>query len=231
MLTRSIESSTGSVLFGGIDTKKYTGDLTSVQIYPTQLEGGQSIFDTFTVAFTQLSATSSSGTDVLTPPGYAVAAILDSGTTITLLPDDLAAVVFDEFGAYVDQRLGATVVPCDLANKDGTLNYQFGGTGGPTIQVSVSELVLPLVLTNGRVPQYSNGQTACQLGIQAAGNLPVLFGDTFLRSAYVVYDLDNNRIALAPTDFNATDSDIVPFASGGAPSKFNISIASFQPRD
>jgi hypothetical protein len=76
--------------------------------------------------------------------------------------------------------------------------------------------VLPLTLADGRTPTYSNGAAACQLGLQAAGDLPVLFGDTFLRSAYAVYDLDNNRIALAQTDFNATGSNVIPFASGGA---------------
>ncbi|KAG0645682.1 putative aspartic-type endopeptidase OPSB [Hyphodiscus hymeniophilus] len=210
-----LQASTGSVLFGGIDTKKFTGDLISVQIYPT-IEGGQNIFASFSVAFTSLSATSSSGTDQLTPAGYATAAILDSGTTITLLPDDIAQQVFQELGAEVSQELGATVVPCALADKNGTLNYGFGGVGGPVISVAVSQLVLPLSLPNGQVPTYSNGDQACSLGIQAAGNLPVLFGDTFLRSAYVVYDLDNNRIALAQTDFNATDSNIVAFESGGA---------------
>jgi len=158
----------------------------------------------------------------LTPSGYATAAILDSGTTITLLPDDIAAVVFEELGAEVSQELGAVVVPCALGTKNGTLKYQFGGQGGPTIAVAVSQLVLPLTLPNGRVPQYPNGAAACQLGIQAAGNLPVLFGDTFLRSAYVVYDLDNNRIALAQTDFNATGSNVVAFESGGATSKLII---------
>jgi len=108
------------------------------------------------------------------------------------------------------------VVPCALATKNGSLNYGFGGVGGPTISVAVSQLVLPLTLPNGQTPQYSNGAAACQLGIQAAGDLPTLFGDTFLRSAYVVYDLDNNRIALAQTDFNATDSNIVAFERGGA---------------
>lgn len=32
-----------------------------------------------------------------------------------------------------------------------------------------------------------------------------------------MYDLFNNRIALAQTDFNATESNIVPFPSKGAP--------------
>ncbi|EHL01863.1 putative aspartic-type endopeptidase opsB [Glarea lozoyensis 74030] len=171
----------------------------------------------FSVAFTSLSATSSSGTDVLTPSDFAVAAILDSGTTITLLPDDVAAVVYEELGARYYSKLGATLVPCSLAQKNGSINYGFGGVDGPVIRVSVSELVLPLTLTNGQTPTFTNGQAACQLGIQPAGDLPVLLGDTFLRSAYVVYDLVNNRIALGQTNFNVTSSNIVPFASSGAP--------------
>ncbi|KAH8594685.1 aspartic peptidase domain-containing protein [Bisporella sp. PMI_857] len=209
-----LQSSEGNILFGGVDTAKYTGDLISVKVYPDTQSGRVS---SFTVAFTSLSATSSSGTDQLTPPDYAEAAILDSGTTITLLPNNIAQVVFDELGATVSERLGAVVVPCSLRENSGTLNYGFGGTGGPTIKVSVNDLVLPLVLSNGRVPTYTNGEPACQLGIQAAGDFPVLFGDTFLRSAYAVYDLANNRIALAQTDFNSTDSNVVPFASVGAP--------------
>lgn len=209
-----LDSSTGNVLFGGIDTAKYTGDLISVQVYPSSRSG---LVTSFTVAFTSLSATSSSGSDQLTPSDYAEPAILDSGTTITLLPNNVAQSVFDELGATVSRELGAVVVPCALQNNNGTLNYGFGGPSGPTIRVAVSDLILPLVLPNGRVPTYTDGTTACQLGIQAAGDLPILFGDTFLRSAYVVYDLVNNRIALAQTKFNTTDSNVVAFPSNGAP--------------
>lgn len=106
---------------------KYSGDLTSVEVYPSSDSGRVS---SFTVAFTSLSATSSTGTDLLTPNNYAEAAILDSGTTITLLPDSIAQSVFEELGATVSEELGAVVVPCALANNDGTLNYGFGGTGG-----------------------------------------------------------------------------------------------------
>ncbi|CAG8978664.1 hypothetical protein HYALB_00011761 [Hymenoscyphus albidus] len=209
-----LESSTGSVLFGGIDKTKYQGDLVSINVYAGRRSRQVT---SFTVALTSVSATSTSGTDMLTPSNYAAAVILDSGTTITLLPDELAASIFQELGATVNQRLGAVIVPCALAQKQGTINYGFGGPGGPVIKVSVSELVLPLTLTNGQTPKYTNGQAACQLGIQAAGNLPILLGDTFLRSAYVVYDLINNRIALGQTNFNVTNSDIVPFPSSGAP--------------
>lgn len=44
----------------------------------------------------------------------------------------------------------------------------------------------------------------------------IILGDSFLRSAYVVYDLVNNPAAMAQTKFNTTDSEVVPFASFGA---------------
>jgi hypothetical protein len=188
--------------------------LISVDVYPTD---GQRRVTSFTVAWTSLSATSSSGTDVFTDSTFAEAAILDSGTTITLLPDQLAETVFQEVGAQVNEQLGAVIVPCDLEKNTGTINYAFGGPGGPTIKVSMSQLVLPLTTETGQVPTFQNGQTVCQFGIQPAGDLPTLFGDTFLRSAYVVYDLENNQIALASTNFNAKGSNVVSFASKGAP--------------
>ncbi|TVY54087.1 putative aspartic-type endopeptidase opsB [Lachnellula cervina] len=208
-----LDSSTGSILFGGIDTDKFSGDLISVDVYPSRRS--KSVVS-FTVAFTSLSATSSSGTDQLTAADFATAAILDSGTTLTYLPDQVAEMVFAELGAQYDRELDAVVLPCYTGDTNGTFNFGFGGTGGPVIKVPIGELVLPLTLPNGQAATYSNKVAACQLGLQAAGDLPILFGDTFLRSAYVVYDLANNRIGLAQTDFNATSSKVVPFPSFGA---------------
>lgn len=171
----------------------------------------------FTVAWTSLRVESSSGADQLTSPEFAEPAILDSGTTITLLPADIAYDIYEEVGASVSQSLGAVVVPCDLGGKQGNLTYQFGGVGGPSIAVQISELVLPLTGPRGRDVTYSDGTLACQLGIQPTGSdTPTLFGDTFLRSAYAVYDLYNNKIALAPTIFNVTDTNVVAFESLGA---------------
>lgn len=40
-----------------------------------------------------------------------------------------------------------------------------------------------------------------------------MLGDTFLRSAYVVYDLENNQISLAATNFNATGTNVQEIGS------------------
>jgi hypothetical protein len=215
VLRISSEASAGQILFGGIDTAKYDGTLSSLEIYP-DAESGSNRISTFTVAFTSLQVTSSTGTDTLTLPDYAEPAILDSGTSLTLLPDNLASVIFGELGATTDSNYGV-VLPCAVRNATGSLDFGFGGLGGPVIKVSISELVLPLYDSAGNVLYFKNGEAACQLGIEAAAGRPVLFGDTFLRSAYVVYDLVNNRIGIAQSNFNTGNSHVVAFASSGAP--------------
>lgn len=51
-------------------------------------------------------------------------------------------------------------------------------------------------------------------GILPTDEFSPVLGDTFLRSAYVVYHLGNNEISIAPTIFNATDSDIREINNG-----------------
>jgi elongation factor G len=83
----------------------------------------------------------------------------------------------------------------------------------------MNELVLDLTL--GDAPSFPSnsqykGQDACLFGIQPFTQAPYILGDTFLRSAYVVFDLVNNQIGLAQTDFNDTGSNIVVFENNGS---------------
>jgi hypothetical protein len=57
---------------------------------------------------------------------------------------------------------------------------------------------------------------ACALAIEAAGSNPILFGDSFLRSAYVVYDLENLEIGIAQTNFDSRpqSQDVQDFQLG-----------------
>jgi Eukaryotic aspartyl protease len=61
--------------------------------------------------------------------------------------------------------------------------------------------------------------------VLGVGAIPALLGDSILRSAYVVFDLANERIGLAQAKLNATDSNVVPFASSGAPIPSATSVA------
>jgi len=56
----------------------------------------------------------------------------------------------------------------------------------------------------------------CILGISPAGDSICVLGDTFLRSAYVVYNLTNNEISLAQINFNAIKLNIMEIKAGAA---------------
>jgi hypothetical protein len=186
-------------------------------MYPSAQTG---VIDAFTVAFTSLTISSSSGSDTLTPPGYAEAVILDSGTTFTYVPDDLAEAIYNVVGAQFNSEAGLALCVCSTGFVEGTIDFGFAGADGPVIKVPISELVYPVYDNDGNQPTLQNGDTVCSFGIEPSSSLgsdvALLFGDTILRSAYVVYDLFNARIGLAQTVFNSTKSNIVAFESAGA---------------
>lgn len=120
-------------------------------------------------------------------------------------------------GAVSDPDWGV-VVPCNIQNTLATLSFTFGGSGGPTIKVDVSELVTSVVVPGVRTPTFQDNTPACRWCLQPADpGTPILFGDTFLRSTYVVYNLQNDQIGIAQTTFNATKANIVEFSGDDIP--------------
>ncbi|KAB8275513.1 aspartic peptidase domain-containing protein [Aspergillus minisclerotigenes] len=111
-------------------------------------------------------------------------------------------------------------------NDVGTLDYGFGGPNGPVIRVPFTELAVPWLDDNGDYQKLSNGNDACVFGVvPITDDSPILFGDTFLRSAYVVYDLDQQQIAIAPTRFNSEDTNIVEIGGKAGSSSPNWKTA------
>lgn len=108
------------------------------------------------------------------------------------------------------------LVGCNVSSYEGTLDYGFGGSKGPVISVKYSEIAIPLYNKDGTQLAFTDGSYACAFGMFPVGNAQqILFGDTFLRSAYVVYDLDSKQIALAPTIFGSATSNIIEIEKGG----------------
>ncbi|KAI1369066.1 aspartic-type endopeptidase [Xylaria arbuscula] len=196
-----LDASTGSILFGGVDTEQYTGDLHTL---PIQANGG--VYSEFLITLTALKLG-----DETIAEDQALAVLLDSGSSLTYLPDSFVETIYERVDAQYDYDAGAAYVPCNLESNTTTLDFTFSS---PTITVDMGELVLDLVTSSGQRPKFSNGEDACLFGIAPAGDGTNVLGDTFLRSAYVVYDIDNNQISLAQTKFNATASDVQEIPSG-----------------
>lgn len=190
------------------------GDLTRIRVLKDPFTNAIS---SFLVAMTSFSAHSPSGDDQLTSREFPIEVVLDSGTTLSYLPNDLASQIWQEVGAFYTADVGLAVLPCSMAASKGYFSFGFAGPNGPRINVTMDELVLPLSDPPAKFQTGPyRGQDACEFGIQNASSDPFLLGDTFLRSAYVVYDLINNEIGIAPTRFNTTATNIVPFPSRGA---------------
>lgn len=196
-----LDASTGNILFGGVDTAQYVGSLYTL---PIQKSSGS--FSEFFVTLTDLSMGNKS---IAKEQAHAV--LLDSGSSLTYLPDSMTEVIYRVLGAKYDDIEGATYVPCQLAQSHMTIDFKFSQ---PIIKVEMNELVIPISDSSSKPITFADGNPACLFGIAPAGAGTSVLGDTFLRSAYLVYDLDNNQISIAQTNFNTTDHNILEIGTG-----------------
>ena len=201
-----LASGQGSVLFGGIDRNKFTGDLISLPIQPSKTMPAR-----WQVALTSISYQDASGLHNLTSDGYSTAALLDSGTTATKIDPAVAEQIYSGLGAVSSPQ--GYLVPCAYSSAANfSLVYGFGGPAGPQISVPASELVDKNPLPANISAEYG-GIPQCRVLVNASSS--TVLGDSFLRAAYAVYDPQNLQVALAQAKFNVTQEDIVAIPSGG----------------
>lgn len=195
------ESGEGAVVFGGIDTAKYEGDLVALQVHPNE----DGVYAEFNVALTGISFIDEDGTTtVLTKDDFAVPALLDSGTVAQRLPTDVYQQIFQ--GLRVEQGY----VPCSYAQSNASMVYYFGGKGGPSITVPISATLMGVGQDT-----FEDGTPSCPFLVnEAPQDTGVILGDSFMRSGYFVYDLENNLVALAQAKLNVTEEKIVAIPSG-----------------
>ncbi|KAF3761830.1 acid protease [Cryphonectria parasitica EP155] len=210
-----LASSSGTILFGGIDTDKYTGDLIAVPIIK---DAAADNYTSFLVTLSSVTSVKSDGTVSSNFTTDAEAVVLDSGTTLTYLPEDMADSIFDAFNATYDDQQGYATIDCSAADDTSlALEFQFGGSDGPSIKIPLSELVLSdgsgMGVGDGGSEDASS--SSCAFGVSMSTDT-YLLGDTFLRSAYVVYDLDAKQVALAQSNFNSTSTSVVAMTSGSS---------------
>jgi hypothetical protein len=206
-----LDASTGSILFGGVDTARFVPPLNTVPIQPVN---GQ--YRGFLVTLTGLSV---NGTSIA--EGQAQAVLLDSGSSMTYLPNGMANRLYGSLNASYSEAQGAAFIPCSARNLNTTVDFDFSGA---KVSVPMDELVIPLPSQNGGYVAFADGTPACLFGIAPAGLSTPVLGDTFLRSAYVVYDLDRNEISLAQTRFNVSSnvSTIEQILPGAVPSATKV---------
>ncbi|EQB56222.1 eukaryotic aspartyl protease [Colletotrichum gloeosporioides Cg-14] len=206
-----LSSSEGTLLFGGIDTEKYIGSLTTL---PLVDDYHSERITSYSVAMTGVSLETPDGKMTeLAAENFNASTVLDSGSTVCLLPDRIANQIWEKYDV-IDAGYG--FVDCKWRGPDGEnhfLDFEFNGV---TIRVPLEEMVLdnldPIMdQLDGLLP-FDN---PCMFGIQSNSAFDInssrfaLLGDTFLRSAYVVYDETNQQVGIAQANLNSTRSNVI----------------------
>ncbi|CAN6600938.1 aspartic proteinase yapsin-3 [Trichomonascus vanleenenianus] len=180
-----LEASSGSILFGGIDTAKYEGDLVTLPIVQSDA----------------LAVTAS-------VEGTSFTAVLDSGTSLSYIPKQVADGIAEKYGGVFDNTQGLYFVD-NIPN--GNVSFSFG-SGGQVV-VPGSELAVEATLFG--VPNPIKKYAFTIVGNDQSSGYNLL-GDSFLRSAYVVYDLTNKQISIAQAKYT-DESNVQPITSSGTP--------------
>lgn len=193
-------ASQGSILFGGIDHSKYTGDLYTVPLVNTGSSQNPIQFQ-ITLQGVGMTLNSSNGTNQnLTFSTSKFPVLLDSGTTLMSLPKKITDEMAKQVGATYQSDIGYYELKCPQ-DDDTRLVLDFGG------------FHINSKITN-HLTKSQNGN--CLLGITPSETDSGTLGDVFLVDAYVVYDLDNYEISLAQANFGNTAQSIEPI-SGSVP--------------
>ncbi|KAI8882876.1 acid protease [Backusella circina FSU 941] len=206
----------GEIIFGGVDTSKFDGNLTYLPVAGLTTKTSQLDSSTgqtkasyyYWMVYGQGLGVIGTSTD--TSPRWKLrevgAFILDTGTTLTYLPTSVATDIVTAFagekGFALDRQAGVFVVDCNVAKSKTKFELEMSqsssvSTNPVVLTVPASELVIPL---DAATASQAN---TCMFGIAplgsagGIGNNMYLVGDSILRSAYMVFDMGHNRVGLA----------------------------------
>ena len=142
-MQNDLETDSGNILFGGIDTQKFIGELEILQLLPEDNASNKEIvhfnvqIDGFNVKTSGDAEFPSSSLDELNS-----LAILDSGSTISLLPDAQVQALWEHFNVLSFPDVLAPFIDCAYGGEKGdgyVFEFRFDGK---TIKVPMEEMVI-----------------------------------------------------------------------------------------
>jgi hypothetical protein len=149
----------GEYLFGGIDNSKFTGTLATIPVDNSQGFWGVSV-DSATVGSASIDAFS---------------AIIDTGTTLLLLPNAQANQVAQALNG-TDNGDGTYTISCDAS----TLQDLSLTIGGNSYKVPAADLI------------FQNQNNQCIAGFGYGGLQFAILGDVFIKNNYVVFQQEDS---------------------------------------
>jgi hypothetical protein len=218
------DGSSGGLLFGAVDQSRYTGGLVR-----TSAQSRYSSSSHFVAALSSVNGTSASGEAMpsIRSNDFPIDVTLGPAEVFSFLPELVADQIADMAGATFNRSVRYFTIACDAGKTNNTkLVFELAGAGGPTLNVETADLVLPASFVDRFGRRITDGDQ-CLFGIQkysgssSTSNVYNTYnlGSSVLRRSYLVFDLVNEEIAVAPVRFRGSDAPsptIVAFESYGA---------------
>lgn len=198
----SKNGSGGSILFGGIDKKKYTGELLTIPIKP---DGGN-------YTYTDISLFGVVGTDKIAGLQGGRSLTIALGNKISYIPSTILGHILKTIPYKYDSDFGYYVGDCMTTDK--TL----------TLKVSKTES-FELNLQNLITRKPSKSDTCYLLVVETSFNF-ILTNSLFMDN-YLLFDLENNNVSIAPASFSEeSDIEVLSGGSVGGGSTSSSSLSS-----
>ncbi|KEQ66756.1 acid protease, partial [Aureobasidium melanogenum CBS 110374] len=220
----------GSILFGGIDTDKYKGPLTTLNLFSIDQPDR---VDEFYLRMEKVNMQPSNGpnqTIFQATENVNWYTILDTGTPGWVLPTSTFhkligyAGVLPEAGYYSQSGIpdNSFVKPCSEVTRgvENTTRFELtfagSGTNTATLQLELADLFTPLLDRNGRAVTNRFGQQMCWLRVSDAQSESVASwtSGNVMRAGYWVFDLDNGQVSVAQANLRANSSNVVQVEAG-----------------
>ena len=194
----------GLVLFGAIDNAKYTGNLKTVKM----VNSYKNVSDVpLRIEVENLAIKVDDGESISDVSHKSIPVLLDTGATYSHLYHSVLTDIVSKLGGSYSLYSNLYTVPC---SSEGSITFEFSG----------QEIAVPM---HDLIKKSTDGTCTLTLLPQSSSRPYMSLGDNFLRHAYVVCDLDNYEVSLAPIKYS-TDEDIevitslVPTMSPGSDS-------------
>ncbi|AAS54299.2 AGL192Wp [Eremothecium gossypii ATCC 10895] len=196
MFINELNAKTGSVLFGAVDHSKYKGTLNTVPLVNANYRRRVNKPVELHVTLAAIGLHTGRDEDkVQTLLGSKVPALLDSGTTLTYFPMQLADRLARAAGARWHSEEVGYIVDCNSRRLHQTAYiYDFGGF---QIRSPLSDYSM-----------MTNVRGTCRFGIMPHSSDYVILGDVFLTRAYVVFDLEALEVSMAQANYEGGKEQI-----------------------
>lgn len=198
-LSLNSQDSGSGILFGGLDTGKFMGKLTTLALKALRGHSERTYF-----------AVGVSGVAFGTLKGGPFQAILDSAQTRISLASDIASKIYAAAGVEINNNR-VPIRSCTLSEAESKmiLTFQFGAA---VIRVSMKDLLIQESDEPGKYTRLKAG--LCYFGVYDAGDDVPTLAMPFFQSAYIVFNLESHQVSLAQANHSG-GGKIIEVGEGG----------------